>query len=64
MLRMFVLSLLILAALFGGRLGYMFWTAECPSTRRVCTVITRWHVVLYSYHILRRAWLTKRNVAT
>jgi hypothetical protein len=21
-----------------GMLGYMFWAAECPSTRRVCTV--------------------------
>jgi hypothetical protein len=22
----------------GGMLGYMFWAAECPATRRVCTV--------------------------
>jgi hypothetical protein len=21
-----------------GMLGYMFWAAECPSTRRICTV--------------------------
>ncbi|HEY3580941.1 MAG TPA: hypothetical protein VGK82_10370, partial [Pyrinomonadaceae bacterium] len=21
-----------------GMLGYMFWAAECPSSRRICTV--------------------------